>query len=88
MELFEQGCNLFAPQGCNRCLGSGYTGREGLFELLIPDKNLRKAINRGASAQELGEIVFAKGFETMRNFGLEKVKEGHTTVEEILRVTV
>lgn len=70
--------------GCNRCRGTGYAGRIGIFELLVPTDELLEAIGRGASLQELRVLT---NHETLRKDGLEKVAKGLTTPEEVLCVT-
>ena len=67
--------------GCNRCRGTGFAGRIGIFELLIPTNELLEAIGRGASLQELRSLT---NHATLRVDGLEKVAKGLTTPEEVL----
>ncbi len=74
--------------GCGECNGSGYRGRVGLFEVMPIDEELRDMVLVGASALDLKRKALAQGMKTLRRAGLEKVKEGVTTVEEILRETV
>ncbi|MHC4083548.1 MAG: GspE/PulE family protein, partial [Planctomycetota bacterium] len=78
---------LYHGEGCARCRGTGFAGRIGIFELLVPDEELLAAIARGASLQELQEILTKNGFVTLRSDGMEKVKGGLTTVEEVFYVT-
>ncbi|WP_321531406.1 ATPase, T2SS/T4P/T4SS family [uncultured Desulfuromonas sp.] len=76
-------------QGCDRCHGSGYTGRLGLFELLVMDEQLKQMVARRDSAEQL--LCYAlqeQQFQTLRMDGLEKVRQGLTTPEEIMRVTM
>jgi len=70
--------------GCNRCRGTGFAGRIGIFELLIPTNELLEAISRGVSLQELRTLVT---HSTLRVDGLEKVAQGLTTPEEVLCAT-
>jgi type IV pilus assembly protein PilB len=81
---FEQ---LYRGPGCSRCRGTGYAGRIGIFELLVPNEVILTAIARGANLQELREILGGSGFATLRHDGMEKVKGGLTTVEEVFYVT-
>ena len=67
--------------GCNRCRGTGFAGRIGIFELLLPTNELLEAIGRGASLQELRALT---NHTTLRADGLEKVSNGLTTPEEVL----
>jgi len=70
--------------GCNRCRGTGFAGRIGIFELLIPTNELLEAIGNGASLQELRTLV---AHSTLRVDGMEKVAQGLTTPEEVLCAT-
>jgi type IV pilus assembly protein PilB len=70
--------------GCNRCRGTGFAGRIGIFELLIPNNELLEAVSRGASLQELRTLT---NHATLRSDGLEKVVKGLTTPEEVLCAT-
>ncbi len=74
--------------GCGECNGSGYRGRVGLFEVMPMEEELRDMVLVGASALDLKRKALEQGMKTLRRAGLEKVKEGVTTVEEILRETV
>jgi len=78
---------LYKGQGCNRCRGTGFAGRIGVFELLVPDEQLLSAIAHGANLQELREQLHGSGFATLRADGMEKVKNGLTTAEEVFYVT-
>ena len=78
---------LFRGRGCSKCRNTGYSGRVGAFELLVPDDELLDAISRGAPLQELRRLVRAGGFIGLRQDGLEKVKAGLTTMEELLSAT-
>jgi type IV pilus assembly protein PilB len=73
--------------GCARCRGSGFSGRLGVFELLVPDEHFIAAIARGAVLQELSAIARAAGHLPMRHDGLEKVRLGQTTFEEVVLAT-
>ena len=78
------GGEYFMGSGCNRCRGTGFAGRIGIFELLVPTNELLEAIGRGASLQELRTLT---NHATLRVDGLEKVAKGLTTPEEVLCVT-
>jgi type II secretory ATPase GspE/PulE/Tfp pilus assembly ATPase PilB-like protein len=67
--------------GCNRCRGTGFAGRIGIFELLLPTNELLEAISSGVSLQELRALTT---HSTLRIDGLEKVANGLTTPEEVL----
>ena len=74
-------------QKCKRCNGSGFKGRCGIFELLIVSDELRAAINRNVSSNELQEIATRGGMTTLKEDGLAKVAAGITTQEELNRST-
>ncbi|MHB9023286.1 MAG: type II secretion system ATPase GspE [Armatimonadota bacterium] len=78
---------LYQGRGCDQCKHSGYRGRTGIYELLIMDKYTRPLILQHTSAGELKEAACARGMKTLREDGWEKVLEGITTVEEVVRVT-
>ncbi len=73
--------------GCKRCRNSGYTGRMGIYELLVPDDAMRDRISGAPTLNELRAMAADSGMVTLRRDGMAKVKAGITTVEEILRVT-
>ncbi|HRE08893.1 MAG TPA: GspE/PulE family protein [Opitutaceae bacterium] len=73
---------------CSQCGGSGYHGRIGLFELLVPDHTLRESIAQGCSLGDLRARVRAEGFPTLREDGLSKAARGETTLEEVLGATI
>jgi type IV pilus assembly protein PilB len=74
--------------GCERCNGSGYKGRVGLYEVMEITDDLRELILVGASALELRRKAVDEGMITLRRSGLHKVMEGVTTIEEVARETV
>jgi general secretion pathway protein E len=73
-------------EGCPACRGTGYRGRTGVYELLVLDDALREAIVRRASRVELRDLALRGGMRPLRADAWERVKEGVTTVEEVLRV--
>jgi type IV pilus assembly protein PilB len=75
-------------RGCDRCNNTGYKGRVGLYEVMEVTEDLRELILVGASALELRRKAVDGGMITLRHSGLRKVKEGITTVEEVVRETV
>jgi type IV pilus assembly protein PilB len=75
-------------RGCERCNNSGYKGRVGLYEVLEVTDELRELILVGASALELKKKAIENGMITLRRSGLIKVREGLTTLEEVMRETV
>ena len=82
---FEAGTPLYASKGCDHCLGTGFKGRTGLFELLVMDDDLRRAISDGVDEAGLEAMVVERGFRSYRYDGAEKILMGVTTVEEVLQ---
>ncbi|MFP4106460.1 MAG: GspE/PulE family protein [Phycisphaerae bacterium] len=78
---------FYRGEGCSRCRNSGFSGRIGVYELLIPDDALRDRITSSPSINELRAIARESGMVTLRDDGMAKVKSGLTTVEEVFRVT-
>jgi type IV pilus assembly protein PilB len=75
-------------RGCERCNQTGYKGRVGLYEVMEISEELRELILVGASGLELRRKAVDEGMITLRGSGLRKVKEGVTTIEEVVRETV
>jgi type II secretory ATPase GspE/PulE/Tfp pilus assembly ATPase PilB-like protein len=73
--------------GCNRCYGTGYSGRIGLFELLPITHDIRELILNHGTTDDIRDRASALGFRPLREDGRLKVLQGVTTVEEVLRVT-
>lgn len=82
---FEPGTTIYKSAGCPQCMGTGFKGRTGLFELLVLDDGLRKAISDGTDAGSLTEMAEERGFRSYRYDGAEKIMLGITTVEEVLQ---
>lgn len=78
---------FFKGVGCGNCRNTGFRGRIGIHELLSVDDAIRDAIVAGGSINDLRRIACESGMVTIRHDGLRKVREGITTVEEILHVT-
>ena len=79
---------LFKGRGCERCNNTGYKGRVGLYEVMEIDDELREMILSGGSSFELRQRALAKGMVGLRGSGLEKIRMGLTTIEEVVRETV
>ena len=73
--------------GCDTCNGTGYRGRQGLYEVMALSSNLRRQILKGASTEELREAAVSEGMLTLRMDGMVKVKRGVTTLEEVVKET-
>lgn len=72
--------------GCEYCSGTGYRGRMGIHEVLVVDDDIREAILQKVSASEIRQIARINGMTTIVEDGVEKTKQGLTTLEEVLRV--
>jgi len=86
--ILAPGAMIAKPKGCRSCLGTGYRGRIGIFEVLELDDELRELVKAKAAARAYREIFAQRKIRSLRRAGLEKVAAGVTTVEEVLRVTV
>jgi type IV pilus assembly protein PilB len=77
----------YKGKGCTTCNDTGYKGRIALYEVLPVTEEIKELILEGASAAEIKSAAIRLGMRTLRMSGLQKLKEGITTVEEVLRVT-
>ncbi len=75
-------------RGCDRCSGTGYKGRVGLFEVMEMSEALREMVIANASVIDLKKTAMAEGMTPLRQAGLRKVAEGMTTIEEVVRETI
>jgi type IV pilus assembly protein PilB len=78
---------LYKPVGCEQCRTSGYRGRTVIYEILKISPEIRELINRKASTDEIRRQALESGFKPMFENGIDKVKAGTTTLEEISTVT-
>jgi type IV pilus assembly protein PilB len=78
---------LYKGEGCDTCDGTGYKGRQGLYEVMLVNSAVRQAIMKGAGTDELREIALDNGMLTLRMDGLKKVERGATTLEEVVKET-
>lgn len=78
---------LWRPQGCERCFNTGYHGRTGIFEFLMPGAEMRPLILKNQDADTLKRLALSRGMKTMAEDGIEKAALGITSLEEVLRVT-
>lgn len=75
-------------KGCSKCSGTGYKGRVAFYECMVITEELKDFILNGASTAEIKREAIRQGMETLRASGIRFLKDGVTTVEEVLRVTV
>ena len=78
---------LFGSAGCDRCRGSGYFGRLGVYELLAISESLRALIVAKSAAPRLQQQAAQEGMRTLRDDGRQKIRDGLTSMEEVLRAT-
>jgi len=76
--------SVWSAAGCPACSGTGYRGRTGIFELLVPNEDLRAALAASASGARLRELTAAAGFVSLREAGLRLVVDGRTSVREVV----
>ncbi|MEX1042842.1 MAG: ATPase, T2SS/T4P/T4SS family [Pirellulaceae bacterium] len=87
-KLEETGATkLYHPVGCRHCRGMGYSGRMGIYELLVSTEEVKKMAHDNVSSYELKQAAMRSGMVTLREYGWRKALAGDTSVEEILRVT-
>jgi general secretion pathway protein E len=77
----------FIGEGCPECMETGFKNRTGIFELLIIDPVVRNLVKTGADSVTIKEKAVEKGMTTLFEDGLEKVKAGITTIDEVMRVS-
>jgi len=83
----EPGSPVFHGKGCDKCGGTGYAGRQGLYEVMLITPEMRELILDRASTTEIRHLARRQGMLTLREDGLIKVRKGVTTIEEVLRET-
>jgi type IV pilus assembly protein PilB len=78
---------VYSPQGCPACGNTGYLGRIGIFEFISVSKNIKPLILQQCSSDMIRDASLKDGTKTLIQNGLDKIKNGITSVEEVLRVT-
>jgi type IV pilus assembly protein PilB len=78
---------LFEGEGCNVCLGTGYKGRVGLYEVMEISEDIGDFIRNGATGSQIRRKAIEEGMATLRMSGIEKIQDGVTTFEEVLHAT-
>ncbi len=76
----------YEPVGCRRCGGSGYRGRAGIYEVMNVTPEIRGLALERRAAEQLGEVALAQGMRRLRDDGLDKVRQGRTSIAELARV--
>ncbi|MFW5775105.1 MAG: GspE/PulE family protein [Chitinivibrionales bacterium] len=82
------GVKMYRGAGCRACNNTGYKGRMGIFELLVPDQEVKNLVVQRSDSDSIKRHLLSTGyFDTLRRDGLRKVLDGHTTLEQVLGVT-
>src|SRR5579872_6118700 len=81
------GVTLYRGRGCDRCKNSGYAGRLAIIEAMTVSDELRKLIIARANSREMGKIAIGQGMRTLRMVSLDRVREGVSTLEQVLVLT-
>ncbi len=79
---------IFRAKGCISCSNTGYKGRQGVFEFLQITPEMKNLILKRSGVQEIKDLAMSQGMHTLRQEGIDKILEGTTSVEEVLRVIV
>ena len=79
---------IYRGKGCSICNNTGYKGRVALYEVMPFTDELKELVLQGGSAAEIKAEMSANGIDTLRIAGINKVIEGMTTPEEVLRTTI
>jgi len=79
---------IYKAVGCKKCGGTGYRGRMGVHEVLLVSEEISRLTVEEATSEEIRRVAIAEGMLTLRQDGLEKVRSGATSIEEIMRVIV
>jgi general secretion pathway protein E len=87
MGVTDPGFTVWHGKGCEACNGTGYRGRTGIYELLLVDEEIRRLIVEKASAHVIRQKAVGLGMNSLRQDGWAKVRDGVTTVSEVIRVT-
>jgi type IV pilus assembly protein PilB len=84
--IVDFGNKIYIPAGCSQCDNSGFKGRVGIYEVLVLDEQMRGAVRSGMRDEEIRNMARSGGMRLMQEDALEKVKQGITTLDEVLRV--
>jgi type IV pilus assembly protein PilB len=76
----------YEPVGCQRCHGSGYKGRMGIYSVMVLSDRIKEMVVNLTSEAEIASVAIEEGMLTLRQAGMEKVRSGLTSVQEISRV--
>jgi type II secretory ATPase GspE/PulE/Tfp pilus assembly ATPase PilB-like protein len=80
-------CAECKGKGCKHCLNTGFRGRVGIYELMLPNEEIKELTTKKVASDEIRKAAVKAGMQMLREDGEEKVKKGITTKEEVMRVT-
>ncbi len=83
----SEGATVYRAKGCEACFNTGYFGRSAIYELLTVDDDIRQLIMKNTDASTIKALAMEKGMRTLRQDGADKVLQGITSVNEVVRVT-
>lgn len=84
----KPGVKMYRGKGCHICRNTGYQGRVGIYELLVPDQNIERMVIERTTSEDIKKYTLQRGnFDTLRRDGLRKVLSGITTLEQVLGAT-
>ena len=84
---WKSASRVYAPQGCPACRQTGYRGRIGIYELLLGNDRIRALANERQPTNVIKQAAIEAGMKTLRHDGWDKVLQGITSMDEVLRVT-
>jgi general secretion pathway protein E/type IV pilus assembly protein PilB len=87
LDKLQGGATIYRAVGCRECLSVGYTGRVGIFELLVTTEKIRQLSHDRSSTWVINQASLEEGMRPLREDGWLKVLDGRSSVEEVVRVT-
>jgi type II secretory ATPase GspE/PulE/Tfp pilus assembly ATPase PilB-like protein len=78
---------IYRGKGCEVCSNTGYFGRTGLYELLVVDEDIRRMVLRDVDSLQIRDAAKKHGMLTLLDYGIKRIRDGLTTLSEVLRVT-
>jgi general secretion pathway protein E len=87
MNDVDESTVTYRANGCPECMEGGYSGRTGIYELMLITDELKTLINKNEDANVIKNVARSNGMKTLREDGALKVLQGITSIEEVLRVT-
>ncbi len=84
---YPEDAPIYKGRGCELCSNSGYYGRTGLYEFLVVDEDVRRLVLKDVDAVKIRDAARKKGMKTLLEYGVQRIRDGVTTLSEVLRVT-